>query len=137
MPKWPRPKAGPDVNGGEHLYHWYELPLHVRVSEELPVLRVWVASTRKGTRGLAILAWRWWRATSTFTYRAYVGVDIGVIIACRRCKSAGLYKPQLLRVLHGPLQEDVARAGRGRETMLRIRKRGTNNNTCLPLERNM
>ena len=34
MPKWPRPKAGPDVNGGEHLY---ELPLHVRVSEELPV----------------------------------------------------------------------------------------------------
>ena len=33
---------------------------------------------------------------------------------------------QSLRVLHGPLQEDMARAGRGREMILKIRKRGTN-----------
>ena len=43
---------------------------------------------------------------------------------------------QLLRVLHGPSQKDVACAGRGREKMLKIRKRGTNNNTMFAIGEN-
>ena len=58
MPKWPRPKAGPDINGGEHLYHWYELPLHVRVPEDYgeeppppsPTEHTWVSTSGSSLR---------------------------------------------------------------------------------------
>ena len=103
-----------DVSGGEHLYWGYELPPHVRVPEDL---QFWLGDGEEPPPPPPP-EHMWVPMSGSSLHLPLMQIS---------------WPLQSLRVLHGPLQEDMARAGRGREMILKIRKRGTNRSTIFAI----